>query len=65
MSSFATKIFGYSKCFVSCFVYKGLIQDLRDEGWEPLFKKVKSFCVKYDLELLNMNCRYVDFTKKK
>jgi hAT family C-terminal dimerisation region len=44
---------------------KELIQDLRDNGWESLFEKVKSFCIKHEIELPDMSCRYVDLTKSR
>jgi hypothetical protein len=42
---------------------KEFIQDLRDERWEPLFEKTKYFCVKHEIELPDMNRRYVYFIK--
>jgi hypothetical protein len=42
-----------AKCLIS--TTKELIQNLRNNGWEPLFEKVKSFCTKYEIELPDMN----------
>jgi hypothetical protein len=44
---------------------KELIQDLRDNGWESLFEKVKSFCIKHEIELSDMSRRYVDLIKSR
>ena len=34
---------------------KERLQDTRDNGWEPLFKRVKSFCDKNQIKVPNMN----------
>jgi hypothetical protein len=39
---------------------KELIQNLRNNDWEPLFEKVKSFCTKHEIELPDMNRMYVE-----
>ncbi|KAJ1697371.1 hypothetical protein LUZ63_005883 [Rhynchospora breviuscula] len=44
---------------------KLLIQKLRDDGWEPLLEKVNSFCLKHEIELPDMNRKYVDVTKSR
>ncbi|KAJ4747360.1 zinc finger MYM-type-like protein [Rhynchospora pubera] len=44
---------------------KVLIQKLRDDGWEPLLEKVNSFCQKHEVEVPDMNLRYVDFTQSR
>jgi len=31
------------------------LRDIRDNGWEPLFKKVKLFCDKNDIKVPNMD----------
>ena len=32
---------------------KGLIQNLRESGWDKLLKNVTSFCEKHDIEVPN------------
>ncbi|KAJ1690216.1 hypothetical protein LUZ63_014371 [Rhynchospora breviuscula] len=44
---------------------KDLIQKLRDNGWEPLLEKVNSFCQKHEIELPDLNRRYVDVRKSR
>jgi len=34
---------------------KDSLQDMRDNGWEPLFKKVKTFCEKNEIEVPDMD----------
>ena len=34
---------------------KERLQDMRDNGWEPLFKRVKLFCDKNDIKVPNMD----------
>ncbi|XP_025814334.1 uncharacterized protein LOC112891644 [Panicum hallii] len=34
---------------------KERLQDTRDNGWEPLFKRVKSFCDKNEIKVPNMD----------
>jgi len=34
---------------------KERLQNMRDNGWEPLFKRVKLFCDKNDIKVLNMD----------
>ncbi|XP_039779719.1 uncharacterized protein LOC120647138 [Panicum virgatum] len=34
---------------------KETLQDMRDNGWEPLFKRVKSFCDKNEIEVPDMD----------
>ena len=31
------------------------LQDMRENGWEPLLKKVKTFCEKNEIEVPNMD----------
>jgi hypothetical protein len=31
------------------------LQDMRDNGWKPLFKRVKSFCDKNEIKVPNMD----------
>ncbi|KAK2636220.1 hypothetical protein Ddye_031012 [Dipteronia dyeriana] len=38
---------------------KRLIQQLRDTGWDKLFVKVCSFCEAHNIDVPNMNARYV------
>ncbi|XP_057488502.1 uncharacterized protein LOC130774472 [Actinidia eriantha] len=37
---------------------KVLIQKVREIGWDPLFGKVKLFCEKHDIEILDMSAQY-------
>jgi hypothetical protein len=48
-------------CLIS--TTKELIQDLRNNDWEPFFENVKSFYEKHEVELPDMNRRYVHFNK--
>jgi len=41
-----------------CFT-KGLIQNLRENGWDKLLKNVTSFCEKHDIEVPNFWASYV------
>lgn len=38
---------------------KALIQKLRDDGWDSLLTNVTSFCEARNIDLLDMNARYV------
>jgi hypothetical protein len=38
---------------------KILLQKLRDEEWEPFIDTVKSFCEKNEIDVLDMNARYI------
>ena len=38
---------------------KALIQELRDDGWDSLLTKVNSFCEARNIDILDMNARYV------
>ena len=38
---------------------KALIQNLRENGWDKLFKNVTSFCEKHDIEVPNFGASYV------
>ena len=38
---------------------KSLIQKLRDDGWDNLLKVVQIFCEKHNIDVPNMNSRYV------
>ena len=40
---------------------KILLANLREDGWEPLLVEVKSFCVKHDIEIPDMDRKYVSF----
>uniref|UniRef100_A0A8I6XQ67 DUF4371 domain-containing protein n=1 Tax=Hordeum vulgare subsp. vulgare TaxID=112509 RepID=A0A8I6XQ67_HORVV len=44
---------------------KSLLAELREDGWESLFEDVKSFCVKHEINIPNMDQRYVDVTKSR
>ncbi|KAJ3705062.1 hypothetical protein LUZ61_008767 [Rhynchospora tenuis] len=44
---------------------KVLIQRLRDDGWELLLEKVNTFCLKHEVELPDMNAKFVDVTKSR
>ncbi|XP_050278132.1 uncharacterized protein LOC126719641 [Quercus robur] len=37
---------------------KSLIQNLRDDGWEPLLASVISFCEQHEIDIPDMNARY-------
>ena len=37
---------------------KTLIQKLREDGWNLLFEKVKSFCEKHEIDVPNMIALY-------
>ncbi|KAF8396080.1 hypothetical protein HHK36_017692 [Tetracentron sinense] len=37
---------------------KVLIQELREDGWDPLLEKVTSFCNQYNVDIPDMNGRY-------
>ncbi|CAL2253328.1 unnamed protein product [Prunus armeniaca] len=38
---------------------KALIQELRDDGWDSSLTKVNSFCEARNIDILDMNARYV------
>ncbi|XP_021801279.1 zinc finger protein 862-like [Prunus avium] len=38
---------------------KALIQELRDDGWDSLLTKVNSFCEARNIDIVDMNARYV------
>ncbi|KAL6621327.1 hypothetical protein ACP70R_033759 [Stipagrostis hirtigluma subsp. patula] len=44
---------------------KVLLGELRNEGWESLLEEVKSFCEKHEIEIPDLNCKYVDVTKSR
>ncbi|KAF3337584.1 Zinc finger MYM-type protein 1 [Carex littledalei] len=44
---------------------KALLQELRDHGWEPLLDKVKLFCTKHEIEIPDMNKRFVDLIRSR
>ncbi|KAK4592881.1 hypothetical protein RGQ29_017153 [Quercus rubra] len=39
---------------------KSLIQELRDDGWEPLLASVISFCEQHEIDIPDMNARYTE-----
>ncbi|KAM3214800.1 hypothetical protein ACQJBY_067016 [Aegilops geniculata] len=44
---------------------KVLLGELREDGWDNLFEDVKSFCVKHEIDILDMDQKYVDVTKSR
>ncbi|XP_024316455.1 zinc finger MYM-type protein 1-like isoform X2 [Brachypodium distachyon] len=44
---------------------KALIGKLRKDGWEPLMEEVKSFCLKHEIDIPDLNNKYVDVTKSR
>ena len=58
MSSFVTTFSRPFKCHAFSFNYKTLIQELRDDGWEPLLASVISFCEQHEIDILDMNACY-------
>ncbi|XP_024318915.1 zinc finger MYM-type protein 1-like isoform X1 [Brachypodium distachyon] len=38
---------------------KALIGKLREDGWEPLMEEVKSFCLKHEIDISDLNNKYV------
>ena len=40
---------------------KFLLAELREDGWEPLLKEVKSFCLKHDIDTPDFSSKYVSF----
>jgi hypothetical protein len=41
---------------------KVLLGDLRNDGWEPLLEEVKSFCEKHEIDIPDLNKKYVLFS---
>ena len=37
---------------------KSLIQELRDDGWEPLLASIISFCEQHEIDIPDMNAHY-------
>ena len=37
---------------------KSLIQELRDDGWEPLLASIISFCEQHEIDIPDLNARY-------
>ncbi|XP_059285124.1 uncharacterized protein LOC132038477 [Lycium ferocissimum] len=46
-------------------VVKKRLQDLRDEGWDPLIENLSAFCVKYDILIPNFDEFYVNFGRSR
>ncbi|XP_073360020.1 uncharacterized protein [Aegilops tauschii subsp. strangulata] len=44
---------------------KSLLAELRQDGWESLFEDVKSFCAKHEIDIPDMDQRYVDVPKSR
>ena len=40
-------------------IAKQRFQQMRDDGWDSFLKLVSSFCAKYDIEVPNMDGRYM------
>lgn len=36
---------------------KALIQDMREDGWDGFLENVKSFCERYDIDIVDMSAR--------
>ncbi|KAJ1260073.1 hypothetical protein BS78_10G203900 [Paspalum vaginatum] len=45
------------------FLTQKLLRGLRNEGWEPLLEEVNKFCEKHEIDIPDLNQRYVDVTK--
>ncbi|XP_060173475.1 uncharacterized protein LOC132604137 isoform X1 [Lycium barbarum] len=46
-------------------VTKKRLQDLREEGWDPLIENVSAFCVKYDILIPNFDEFYINFGRSR
>ncbi|XP_059281283.1 uncharacterized protein LOC132034977 [Lycium ferocissimum] len=46
-------------------VAKKRLQDLREEGWDPLIENVSTFCVKYDILIPNFDEFYINFGRSR
>ncbi|XP_060214793.1 uncharacterized protein LOC132641730 [Lycium barbarum] len=46
-------------------VAKKRLQDLREEGWDPLIENVSAFCVKYDILIPNFDEFYINFGRSR
>ncbi|XP_044337659.1 zinc finger MYM-type protein 1-like [Triticum aestivum] len=44
---------------------KFLLGELREHGWDSLLEEVKSFCVKHEIDIPNLDSKYVDVTKSR
>uniref|UniRef100_A0A453AKG6 HAT C-terminal dimerisation domain-containing protein n=1 Tax=Aegilops tauschii subsp. strangulata TaxID=200361 RepID=A0A453AKG6_AEGTS len=44
---------------------KVLLGKLREDGWDPLLQEVQSFCLKHEIDIPDLNSRYVDVTKSR
>ena len=40
---------------------KVLLAELREDGWESLIKEVETFCLKHEIDIPDMNQKYVSF----
>ena len=40
---------------------KVLLAELREDGWDSLIEQVKSFCLKHEVDIPDMNQKYVSF----
>lgn len=44
---------------------KVLLGKLRENGWESLLEEVQTFCLKHDIEVPDLNRKYVDVTRSR
>lgn len=44
---------------------KVLLAKLREDGWESLLEEVQSFCLKHEIEVLDLSRKYVDVTRSR
>ena len=44
---------------------KVLLGELREHGWDSLLEEVKSFCVKHEIDIPDLDRKYVDVTKSR
>ncbi|CAH9118763.1 unnamed protein product [Cuscuta epithymum] len=40
-------------------IAKGRLQDMRDDGWDPLLEEVSAFCKVHDLDIPNMEDKFI------
>ena len=40
-------------------IVKNLLQSMQEDGWSSLQDEVSMFCVKYDINVINMDDRYI------
>ena len=44
---------------------KSLLQELRDHGWKALLEKVKLFCTKHEIDIPDMDRKFVDLIRSR